>query len=71
MFCLAANVTTLTENGYVGDDVEVVLYNLYKKANGDYYFKAYGLVFKVQPIKYALVDELEFFKVLTVNDYKE
>ena len=37
---------------------------------GDYYFKAYGLVFKVQPIKYALVDELEFFKVLTVNDYK-
>lgn len=38
---------------------------------GDYYFKAYGLVFKVQPIKYALVDELEFFKVLTINDYKE
>lgn len=38
---------------------------------GDYYFKAYGLVFKVQPIKYALVDELEFFKVLTVNDYKD
>lgn len=37
---------------------------------GDYYFKAYGLVFKVQPIQYALVDELEFFKVLTVNDYK-
>ena len=37
---------------------------------GDYYFKAYGLVFKVQLIKYALVDELEFFKVLTVNDYK-
>lgn len=38
---------------------------------GDYYFKAYGLVFKVQPIKYALIDELEFFKVLTVNDYKD
>ena len=38
---------------------------------GDYYFKAYGLVFKVQPIKYALVDELEFFKLLTINDYKE
>ena len=38
---------------------------------GDYYFKAYGLVFKVQPIKYVLVDELEFFKVLTINDYKE
>ena len=38
---------------------------------GDYYFKAYGLVFKVQPIKYALVDELEFFKVLTVNDYRD
>lgn len=38
---------------------------------GDYYFKTYGLVFKVQPIKYALVDELEFFKVLTINDYKE
>ena len=37
---------------------------------GDYYFKAYGLVFKVQPIKYALVDELEFFKSLTINDYK-
>lgn len=38
---------------------------------GDYYFKAFGLVFKVQPIRYALVDELEFFKVLTVNDYKD
>lgn len=37
---------------------------------GDYYFKSYGLVFKVQPIRYALVDNLEFFKYLTVNDYK-
>lgn len=38
---------------------------------GDYYFKPYGLVFKVQPIRYALVDNLEFFKYLTVNDYKQ
>lgn len=40
-----ADVTTLTETGYVGDDVEVVLYNLYKKANGDLEKAQYGIVF--------------------------
>lgn len=38
---------------------------------GDYYFKPYGLVFRVLPIRYSLVDELEFYKYLTVNDYKK
>ena len=38
---------------------------------GDYYFKSYGLVYRVLPIRYALVDELEFFKYSTVNDYKK
>ena len=37
---------------------------------GDYYFKPYGLVFRVLPIRYAFLDELEFFKSLTVNEYK-
>ena len=40
-----ADVTTLTETGYVGDDVEVVLYNLYRKANGDLDKAQYGIVF--------------------------
>ena len=40
-----ADVTTLTETGYVGDDVEVVLYNLYRKANGDLEKAQYGIVF--------------------------
>ncbi len=40
-----ADVTTLTETGYVGDDVEVVLYNLYRKANGDLEKARYGIVF--------------------------
>ena len=40
-----ADVKTLTEKGYVGDDVEVVLYNLYRKANGDLEKAQYGIVF--------------------------
>ncbi len=40
-----ADVTTLTETGYVGDDVEVVLYNLYRKTNGDLEKAQYGIVF--------------------------
>ena len=40
-----ADVTTLTETVYVGDDVEVVLYNLYRKANGDLEKAQYGIVF--------------------------
>lgn len=40
-----ADVTTLTETGYVGDDVEVVLYNLYRKSNGDLDKAQYGIVF--------------------------
>ena len=40
-----ADVTTLTETGYVGDDVEVVLYNLYRKAGGDLEKAQYGIVF--------------------------
>ena len=40
-----ADVTTLTETGYVGDDVEVVLYNLYRKANGDLEKAQYGILF--------------------------
>lgn len=40
-----ADVTTLTETGYVGDDVEVVLYNLYRKANGDLEKAQFGIVF--------------------------
>ena len=40
-----ADVTTLTETGYVGDDVEVVLYNLYRKANGDLDKAQCGIVF--------------------------
>ncbi|TXJ61729.1 AAA family ATPase [Brachyspira aalborgi] len=40
-----ADVTTLTETGYVGDDVEVVLYNLYRKASGDLEKAQYGIVF--------------------------
>lgn len=40
-----ADVTTLTETGYVGDDVEVVLYNLYRKAGGDLEKAQFGIVF--------------------------
>ncbi|MEI0531623.1 ATP-dependent Clp protease ATP-binding subunit ClpX [Brachyspira pilosicoli] len=51
-----ADVTTLTETGYVGDDVEVVLYNLYKKANGDLDKAQHGIVFLDEVDKIAKAD---------------
>ena len=51
-----ADVTTLTETGYVGDDVEVVLYNLYRKANGDLDKAQYGIVFLDEADKIAKAD---------------
>ena len=51
-----ADVTTLTETGYVGDDVEVVLYNLYKKANGDLEKAQNGIVFLDEVDKIAKAD---------------
>lgn len=51
-----ADVTTLTETGYVGDDVEVVLYNLYRKANGDLEKAQYGIVFLDEVDKIAKVE---------------
>lgn len=40
-----SDVTTLTETGYVGDDVEVVLYELIRKAGGDLSLAERGIVF--------------------------
>lgn len=40
-----SDVTTLTETGYVGDDVETVLYELYKKSGGDVSVAEKGIVF--------------------------
>ncbi|TXJ51663.1 AAA family ATPase [Brachyspira aalborgi] len=51
-----ADVTTLTETGYVGDDVEVVLYNLYRKANGDLEKAQFGIVFLDEVDKIAKVE---------------
>ncbi|OEJ13973.1 peptidase [Brachyspira hampsonii] len=51
-----ADVTTLTETGYVGDDVEVVLYNLYRKANGDLEHAQHGIVFLDEVDKIAKAD---------------
>ena len=51
-----ADVTTLTETGYVGDDVEVVLYNLYRKANGDIEKAQHGIVFLDEVDKIAKAD---------------
>lgn len=51
-----ADVTTLTETGYVGDDVEVVLYNLYRKANGDLNKAQHGIVFLDEVDKIAKAD---------------
>ena len=51
-----ADVTTLTETGYVGDDVEVVLYNLYRKANGDLDKAQHGIVFLDEVDKIAKAD---------------
>ncbi|MCX7820786.1 MAG: hypothetical protein N2258_03830 [Brevinematales bacterium] len=35
---------------------------------GDYYYKRYGIMYKVQNIKYKLVDYLEVKKSITMND---
>lgn len=51
-----ADVTTLTETGYVGDDVEMVLYNLYRKANGNLDRAKYGIVFLDEVDKIAKAD---------------
>ena len=51
-----ADVTTLTEPGYVGDDVEVGLYNLYRKANGDLEKAQHGIVFLDEVDKIAKAD---------------
>ncbi|MEK6794675.1 MAG: AAA family ATPase [Spirochaetota bacterium] len=40
-----ADVTTLTETGYVGDDVEIVLYDLVREAGGDQALAEKGIVF--------------------------
>ncbi len=36
---------------------------------GDYYFKKYGLLYKVQPIRYAFVDELSYLSTMQVAEY--
>lgn len=40
-----ADATTLTESGYVGDDVENVISKLYHASNGDKYLTEKGIVF--------------------------
>jgi len=40
-----ADATTLTESGYVGDDVENVITKLYHMSNGDKYLTERGIVF--------------------------
>ncbi len=35
---------------------------------GDYYFKKYGLLYRVQPIRYALVDELSLLQTMTIGE---
>ncbi len=51
-----SDVTTLTETGYVGDDVETVLYELYKKSDGDISVAEKGIVFLDEIDKIAKAD---------------
>ncbi|MBI4976180.1 MAG: DUF2723 domain-containing protein [Spirochaetes bacterium] len=37
---------------------------------GDYYFKQYGIVYKVQPIRYLFIDQLAVYDTLAVSEYK-
>ena len=37
---------------------------------GDYYFKKYGLLYKVQPIRYSLIDKLYLLNQMTVSEYQ-
>lgn len=38
---------------------------------GDYYFKPYGIVFKVQPIRYYLVDKLAIVGTMSIAEYQK
>lgn len=51
-----ADVTTLTETGYVGDDVEIVLYDLFRKANNDIALAEKGVIFFDEVDKIAKAD---------------
>ena len=51
-----ADVTTLTETGYVGDDVEVILYDLYRNAKWDLDQTQKGIVFLDEVDKIAKAD---------------
>ncbi|MBI4978848.1 MAG: AAA family ATPase [Spirochaetes bacterium] len=51
-----ADVTTLTETGYVGDDVEVVLFDLFKQSRGDMSLAEKGIVFLDEIDKIAKAD---------------
>jgi len=51
-----ADVTTLTETGYVGDDVEVILYDLYRNSKWDLEQTQKGIVFLDEVDKIAKAD---------------